>query len=103
MASEILEKARCIRNYLVECKRRIHRHPELGMHEIETAAFVRSELKKLGVELQPIDTRVGVVGIVRGRKDAPGKVIALRADMDAMIISEPRFSWIAIDFSGVKR
>ena len=75
MASEILEKARCIRNYLVECKRRIHRHPELGMHEIETAAFVRSELKKLGVELQPIDTRVGVVGIVRGRKAERSKSV----------------------------
>ena len=101
MASEILEKARCIRNYLVECKRRIHRHPELGMHEIETAAFVRSELKKLGVELQPIDTRVGVVGIVRGRKDAPGKVIALRADMDALPIQEEAAVPDASEVAGV--
>ena len=88
MPSEILEKAQSIHSYLVDCKRRIHRNPELGMQELRTAAFVRAELGKMGVEIQPLDTEVGVLGIIRGAKAGPGKVVALRADMDALPIQE---------------
>lgn len=88
MASEILEKSSAIRGYIVSCKRYIHRHPELGMSEVRTTEFVRSELKKLGVELQPLDLKVGAVGLIRGQRRAPGKVIGLRADMDALPIQE---------------
>lgn len=88
MPSEVLEKAQSICSYLVDCKRRIHRNPELGMQELRTAAFVRAELKKMGVEIQPLDTKVGVLGLIRGTKAGAGKVIALRADMDALPIQE---------------
>lgn len=88
MESEIYRKAQSIKEYIVECKRRIHRHPELGMYEFETASFVRSELAKMGTEFQELDTKVGVVGIIRGLKSGEGKVIGLRADMDAMPIQE---------------
>ena len=89
MASEIFSKALSLRDYMAECKRRIHREPELGMHEFHTAAFVRSELEKMGVEFQPLDTEVGVVGLIRGqKKDGGGKVRGLRADMDALPVQE---------------
>ncbi|MGI6075552.1 MAG: M20 metallopeptidase family protein [Pyramidobacter sp.] len=88
MASEIFEKALSLRAYMADCKRRIHRHPELGMQEFGTAEFVRSELEKMGVEFQPLDTKVGVVGIIRGTGKGSEKVIGLRADMDALPIQE---------------
>lgn len=88
MASEIFEKALSLQEYMADCKRRIHRCPELGMKEFRTAEFVRSELEKMGTEFQPLDTKVGVVAIIRGTGKGSGKVIGLRADMDALPIQE---------------
>ncbi|GAC1622974.1 MAG: amidohydrolase [Vulcanimicrobiaceae bacterium] len=72
---------------LVRVRRHLHRHPELSMVEHETAAFVAAELEKLG--LDAIRTGVGETGIVAtlvGGK--PGPVTLLRADMDALPITE---------------
>ncbi|MEA4877980.1 M20 family metallopeptidase [Aminobacterium sp. MB27-C1] len=88
MASEILQKALDIKEYIVEAKRKIHREPELSMKEFATTAFVQSELKKMGVEMIPLGSNVGVLGIIKGEKKGEGKVIALRADMDALPIQE---------------
>ncbi len=70
---------------VVELRRAIHRRPELGFEEQETAALVERELDALGVEHRRLAT-TGVAGIVRGEK--PGRVVALRADMDALPITE---------------
>jgi amidohydrolase len=70
---------------VVELRRAIHRHPELGFEEVQTQALVEGELDALGIEHRRI-AKTGVVGVVRGSK--PGRVVALRADMDALPITE---------------
>ena len=66
-------------------RREIHRHPELGFEEHNTQAIVERELDALGIDHRRV-ARTGVVGIVRGA--LPGKVAGLRADMDALPITE---------------
>ena len=68
-------------------RRHLHEHPELGFQEFETAKLVAERLRSYG--LDDVQTGVaitGVVGILKGNK--PGKVVALRADMDALPIEE---------------
>ncbi|HKU67195.1 MAG TPA: M20 family metallopeptidase [Candidatus Baltobacteraceae bacterium] len=74
-----------VRERVVELRRTIHRHPELGFEELQTQALVERELDSLGVEHRRV-AKTGVVGIVRGAK--PGRVVGLRADMDALPITE---------------
>ena len=70
---------------VIELRRAIHRHPELGFEEHETAALVERELTSLGIEHRRV-AKTGIVGVVRGA--LPGRVVALRADMDALPITE---------------
>lgn len=67
-------------------RRDIHQHPELGNHEQRTAKLVATQLKKLGYDVRTGIAVTGVVGILRGAK--PGPKIAIRADMDALPVSE---------------
>lgn len=78
--------AREIHPKIVEVRRDIHRHPELGFRETRTAALVAERLKALGYEVQTGIGVTGVVGVLKGGK--PGPVIAIRADMDALPIPE---------------
>ena len=68
-------------------RRHLHAHPELSFHEHETAAFVASKLRDMGLE--PIEgfAGTGVVAVIKG-KNPDKKVIGLRADMDALPIIE---------------
>lgn len=72
---------------LIEWRRDIHQHPELGEQETRTAALVAEHLASLGLEVQTEVGRTGVVGILKGAQ--PGRTVALRADMDALPIKEP--------------
>jgi amidohydrolase len=74
-----------VRERVVELRRTIHRHPELGFEEQQTQALVERELDALGVEHRRV-AKTGVVGVIRGSK--PGRVVGLRADMDALPITE---------------
>jgi amidohydrolase len=71
---------------LVDIRRDIHAHPELGFAEIRTAGVVTRELSRLGIAHQPGIGKTGVVGLIEGGR--PGPVLAIRADMDALPIEE---------------
>jgi amidohydrolase len=67
----------------------LHQHPELGFEEHRTAGIVAAKLKAFGCdEVVPGIGKTGVVGVIKGRKTASGKVVGLRADMDALPIHE---------------
>lgn len=88
MAKEILEKARALTDWLVNFRRDLHQHPELGMEEVRTAGLVADRLRALGVEVRTGVGGTGVVGLIRGAR--PGPTIALRADMDALPIQDQK-------------
>ncbi|MDX2285960.1 MAG: M20 family metallopeptidase [Bacteroidia bacterium] len=67
-------------------RRFIHQHPELSFEESETARFVQRRLAQLGIPMQTGIGGHGIAGLIEGR--APGPVVALRADMDALPIQE---------------
>ncbi|HRG70448.1 MAG TPA: amidohydrolase, partial [Thauera aminoaromatica] len=71
---------------MVEWRRDIHQHPELSGQEVRTAALVAEHLRKLGMEVRTGVGGHGVVGLLQGGR--PGKVVALRADMDALPVAE---------------
>lgn len=71
---------------VVTWRRDIHQHPELGNREVRTAALVAEHLAGLGLEVRTGVAHTGVVGTLVGGK--PGPVIALRADMDALPVTE---------------
>ena len=71
---------------VVAWRRDFHQHPELGNGEFRTARIVADELKKLGFEVKTGVAHTGVVGLLRGGQ--PGPTIALRADMDALPVTE---------------
>jgi amidohydrolase len=71
---------------VIEWRRHFHQYPELSNREFKTAAKVAEHLKSLGIEVQTGVAKTGVVGILKGGK--PGPVIALRADMDALPVTE---------------
>lgn len=71
---------------VIEWRRDFHEHPELGNREVRTAKIVASHLRKLGLEVETDIAYTGVVGILRGGK--PGPTVMLRADMDALPVTE---------------
>jgi amidohydrolase len=71
---------------VIACRRDIHQNPELGNREVRTAKLVADKLRALDIEVQENVAHTGVVGLLRGGK--AGKVVALRADMDALPVTE---------------
>ena len=70
----------------IEFRHFIHENPELGNREFETARLVAEHLRELGLEVRTGIAHTGVVGILRGGR--PGPVVAVRADMDALPVTE---------------
>ena len=85
MDHALLEKARAIAPWLEEIFFTLHRRPELGGEERETAALIRRTLEKLGIRTVPL-AETGTMGLLRG--GAEGPCLAFRADMDALPIRE---------------
>jgi amidohydrolase len=87
---------------VVAWRRDIHQHPELGNREFRTAKLVAEHLKALGIEVTTGVAHTGVVGVLRG--DKPGPVVALRADMDALPVTElvdvPFKSTVTTEYNG---
>jgi metal-dependent amidase/aminoacylase/carboxypeptidase family protein len=82
---------------VVEWRRDIHAHPELQFEVNRTAALVSSKLQEFGCdEVATGVGRTGVVGVIHGKRRDSGKVIGLRADMDALPIAEETgASWVS--------
>lgn len=84
--SAISIKADQIEQKVIEWRRAIHQHPELSNRETRTAALVAKHLQSLGMEVKTNVAVTGVVAILKGGK--PGPVVGLRADMDALPVTE---------------
>ncbi|MET3977534.1 amidohydrolase [Mucilaginibacter sp. UYP25] len=83
---KIQQIAKDIFNDVVANRRHLHSHPELSFHEVETSVFVANKLEELGLEYSKMaDT--GLVALIKGDKPSD-RVVALRADMDALPILE---------------
>ncbi|ALL13710.1 amidohydrolase [Caulobacter henricii] len=85
-AAKVEAAAKAAQPKVIAWRRDLHQNPELGNQEVRTAALVAKELKALGFEVREGVGKTGVVGILKGGK--PGKVVALRADMDALPVEE---------------
>jgi amidohydrolase len=83
----VLEKIDSFKGELVDIRRDIHAHPEIGFEEVRTSAIVIEKLKSYGVEVHTGFGKTGVIGIIRGTK-GEGKMIGVRADMDALPMDE---------------
>lgn len=86
LARTIDQKAPALEKKLVEWRRDFHQNPELGNREFKTAEKVANHLKQLGIDVQTGVAHTGVVGMLKGGK--PGPVVALRADMDGLPVTE---------------
>lgn len=85
-AAKVEAAAKAVQPKVVAWRRDIHQNPELGNQEVRTAALIAKELRALGIEVRENVGKTGVVGVLKGGK--PGKVVALRADMDALPVEE---------------
>jgi amidohydrolase len=89
------EKAQDIEKKVIEWRRDFHENPELGNEEVRTSRIIAAHLQSLGMEVQEEVAVTGVVGILKGGKEGP--TVALRADMDALPVTErtdvPFKSW----------
>ena len=104
MSAEINAATAKVLPQVVEWRRYLHQHPELGNREVNTAKLVAEHLQKLGIEVRTGVAKTGVVGILKGGQ--PGPVIGLRADMDALPVTErtdvPFKSTVIGEYNGQK-
>ncbi len=85
-SQELNKDCEAIEQKVIEWRRDFHQNPELSNREFETAKKIAKHLKSLGIETQENVAKTGVVGILKGKKT--GKVLALRADIDALPVIE---------------
>jgi len=86
MNKDVLTDIENIEEQVIEWRRYFHQNPELSNREFKTAEKIEQHLRSLGFEVQTGIAKTGVVGILKG--DQPGKVVALRADIDALPVTE---------------
>lgn len=84
---KIIESAKKIQPYLQEIRRELHKHPEISNEEKKTAEIIAEELRKMGIsDIKENVNGHGIIAEIHGAGD--GKIVALRADMDALQIKE---------------
>jgi amidohydrolase len=102
LQTKIEQQINSMESQVIEWRRKFHQNPELSNHENNTGAFIAQYLKSLGLEVQYPVAKTGVVGLLKTGKAGP--VVALRADMDALPITErnslPFASTAKTDFGG---
>lgn len=87
-AAEILKAAQEILPWMVEIRRDLHQHPELGLEEHRTAKQVQARLDELGIEHVDGLAQTGMLAQIHGQSDGP--VVALRADLDALPLQDAK-------------
>ena len=87
-ARTALESIQLFHDELTAMRRDLHAHPELGFEEVRTSGIVAGALEALGIEVHRGIGKTGVVGVIRGRRCDSGRMIGLRADMDALPMTE---------------
>ena len=87
LAAQIDAAAAALEDQVIAWRRDLHQHPELGNREFRTAGIVAQHLRALGFdEVRTAVAHTGVVGLLKGA--LPGPVVALRADMDGLPVTE---------------
>jgi amidohydrolase len=90
---------------VIAWRRDIHQHPELGDREVRTAALVAAQLRSLGLAVETGIAKTGVIAVLEGGA-GPGPLIAIRADMDALPVTEevdlPFASKVRTEFNGAE-
>ena len=86
--SNPIESIRQFHQELTTLRRDLHAHPEIGFQELRTSGIVAGSLEALGIEVYRGIGKTGVVGVIRGKEHASGRMVGLRADMDALPITE---------------
>ena len=99
LINEIKSLSNKIHGSVVENRRHLHAHPELSFQEYETSAFVKARLDEMNIPWQPM-ANTGVVGFIKGEISSD-QVIALRADIDALPITEARTTSYSSQCPGV--
>ena len=84
--AQIDAAAKAVEPKTIEWRRDFHAHPELSNREVRTAEQIAKRLRALGIEVKTAVGVTGVVGLLRGAK--PGRTVGLRADMDALPVTE---------------
>ncbi|HME19266.1 MAG TPA: carboxypeptidase CpsA [Nitrososphaerales archaeon] len=83
---DFLAEARAVEPEMIKTRRAVHQKPELSYHEVATAKLVADRLESLGIKVRRGVGGTGVVGVLKGAKK--GRVVGLRADMDALPVDE---------------
>lgn len=86
MSSDLRQASASLSGYLTDRRRDFHRHPELSFKELRTARVIAEELGQIGLEPRTGVGGTGVVALLKG--DQPGRTIMLRADIDALPVTE---------------
>jgi amidohydrolase len=86
LQKKVNDQSAQIEQKVINWRRHIHQNPELSNREVKTAQYVAAHLKALGIQVDTGVAHTGVVGLLK--TDKPGPVIALRADMDALPVTE---------------
>lgn len=96
--------AKAVEPRVIEWRRELHAHPELSNREVKTAEYVAKKLRAMGLEVKTGIGITGVAALLKGGK--PGRTVALRADMDALPVTEqtdvPFKSKVTTEFRGEK-
>ncbi len=85
----ILEKAQNLLPFMTSIRRQIHENPELGMEEYDTAELIAGQLEHIGISYKTGIGKTGIAGLIEG-KAGKGKCIGLRADMDALPLTDQK-------------
>lgn len=99
-----MKEAAKIEDKVIEWRRHFHQFPELSNREFNTAKKIAEHLESLGIEVQTEVAKTGVIGILKGEKEGP--VVGLRADIDALPVTErndlPFKSKVVSEYNGQK-